>query len=642
MSRLSSLFSNLPIERKLLLVSVIPILVLLVLILITYQSVSVFSDDEDQLTNIYRVQRKAAEYMRLAVDIETGFRGYVLTHQEAYLRPLLMAEDRIIAVGDSLIDMVNDREAQKRIMTQVQALVKRLMQEKDQIIKEIRAGQTADARHYMEEGRGRTSMVAVRQQMHEFERLEQDLLNEALARLGRDRQFMIIVIIGGGILALVLLVFALRLIARSIAVPLVGLAKTVAAARGGALPDLPVLDRQDEIGDLTRVMAVMTTQIREHISRVEKSEAQLLNLNRDLAASESKYRSIVDHAPFGIFTSQGMNFVFSNRYNFVLAGLDPEKAHEPEELRQAIHPDDRERVLDEFAEAVAQDRPYETVFRFLHPDGTVKKVLSLRIPIHDTEGRTVMYQCFNVDITVLDQMQARLSRAERLATLGQVAAGIAHEIRNPLVGIGSTASLLLDDAPPDDLRRKDLEIILMETKRLDRIVNQIIDYVRPRTLAPLTFAMEELIEETLSGLKGVIEQKRIAVERYLHPTLSSIEADRDQIKQVLLNVLQNGIEALDNGGGMRVSAFEQPHNGIPGMMIQVVDRGRGIAAGDLGHVFEPFFTTGKRHGTGLGLAICRNIIDAHHGDMNITSQPGGGTTVRIWLPLQQPPPTVTM
>lgn len=636
MKRPLVLFSNLPIERKLLLASVIPVLVLVLLSLVTYRSVRVFSDDEEQLTNIYLVQRKAAEYMRLAVDLETGFRGYVVTRQEPYLRPYLSAQDRILAVGDSLVEMVGDREVQRALMAQVQALIKRLIGEKDALIEAARAGHTAEAIHYMEEGRGRATMVAIRQQMHEFDRLEQEVLNEALARLGRDRSFMISVILGGGVLALVLMVFTLHVIARSIAVPLVNLAKTVGSASGGALPEVPVLERQDEIGDLTRVMKVMTTQIREHIARIEKSEAELLTLNRDLAASESKYRSLVDHAPFGIFTTKGMALIFSNRYNFILAGLDPAGDHDPETIRQAIHPEDRERVLSEFAQAVSLDRPYETVFRFLHPDGTVKKVLSLRIPIHDAEGRTVMYQCFNVDITILDQMQARLSRAERLATLGQVAAGIAHEIRNPLVGIGSTASLLLEDADPEDPRRQDLEIILRETKRLDRIVNQIIDYVRPRTLAPMAFAMEDLIEETLATVKGALEAKQITVERRLHPNLSRIEADRDQIKQVLLNVLLNAIEALDERGTVRIAAFDLTRDQGPGMALQVADRGCGIAPADLSHVFEPFFTSGKRRGTGLGLAICRNIVDAHQGDIGIESRPGEGTTVRIWLPLRQP------
>ena len=120
----------------------------------------------------------------------------------------------------------------------------------------------------------------------------------------------------------------------------------------------------------------------------------------------------------------------------------------PDAFRLGSIHEDRDRVLIEFAEAVRENRPYETIFRFVHKDGTVRKVLSRRIPDSGRAGRTIMYQGFNIDITALDQMQTQLSRSERLATLGQVAAGIAHEIRNPLVGIGSTTSLLLDDATP--------------------------------------------------------------------------------------------------------------------------------------------------------------------------------------------------
>ncbi len=217
MKRLLSLYSNLPIERKLLLASVIPVLVLILLSLVTYRSVRVFSDDEEQLSNIYLVQRKAAEYMRLIVDLETGFRGYVLTQEEGYLNPYRSAQDRILAVGDMLVEMVGDREVQRTLMVQVQALVRRLMSEKDALIQALRAGDTAEVLQYMEQDSGRAIMVAIRQQMHQFDRLEQDMLMEALARLSLDRTLMTSVILGGGVLALVLMVFTLHIIARSIA-----------------------------------------------------------------------------------------------------------------------------------------------------------------------------------------------------------------------------------------------------------------------------------------------------------------------------------------------------------------------------------------------------------------------------------------
>jgi len=383
-------------------------------------------------------------------------------------------------------------------------------------------------------------------------------------------------------------------------------------------------------------MHQMGIQIQTHINQVEHSEAALRRLNDNLSSSEAKYRGLVDNAPFGIFTTTGTDITFSNRYNQTLAGLDPDHVTDPSTFRQWIHPEDRERVLSEFAHAVANGEPYETVFRFLHVNGTVRKVLSRRIPLEQgTATQPAIYIGFNIDITALDQMQTRLGRAERLATLGQVAAGIAHEIRNPLVGIGSNAFLLLDEFDSSDPRHADLEMILKETKRLDRIVNQIIDYARPRELAPVLCPLNDLIDEVVKLLDSTLAAKHLAVKQSLPPTLTGLHADRDQIKQVLLNIFHNAIDASHDGSALEVAAFELPRGQQAGMVIRLTDHGVGIHDEALAHVFEPFFTSGKRQGTGLGLAICRNIIESHGGDIQMTSEVGKGTTIRIWLPLRQ-------
>ncbi len=412
-------------------------------------------------------------------------------------------------------------------------------------------------------------------------------------------------------------------------------AKAVGSSPTWALSSIPALERKDEIGYLTRVMHQMGVQIQSHLEQVARSEAALRVLNDNLSASESKYRGLVDNAPFGIFTTSGTKITFSNRYNQTLAGLDPDHVTDPDTFRQWIHPEDRERVLSEFAQAVETILPYETVFRFLHENGSVRKVLSRRIPIEQGTPRTPVYIGFNIDITALDQMQTSLSRAERLATLGQVAAGIAHEIRNPLVGIGANAFLLLDEFDVSDPRHADLEMILKETKRLDRIVNQIVDYARPRELAPELCPLDDLLNEAIKLLDSTLTAKRLTVARALPPTLARFQADRDQIKQVLLNVFQNAIDASRNGTAIDLTAVELPRGQQAGIVIKVTDHGVGIPDEALTHVFEPFFTRGKKHGTGLGLAICRNIIESHGGDIQITSEVGKGTSVRIWLPLRQ-------
>lgn len=632
--RIARLFNNLPIHRKLLLASFIPLVALIVLSVMTYQSVQTFSQDEEQLDSLYVTQKNAAEYMRLVVDLETGFRGYVLTEQYRYLRPYRVAQEGIDAIGRDLAGRIAGEQSDR--FRDIQTLVVQLVTEKEALIRAIKDGHKQDAFHYMEEGRGRELMVEIRRQMGIFDRFEQQSVAEKLAQLSQDRTSTLFVVLGGGVFTFGLMVGALYLIARSIAAPLLNLATTVGSSPAGRVPAIAVLARTDEIGDLTRVMHDMSTQIRGHLNEMEKSEAALRQLNEHLATSEAKYRGLVDHAPFGIFTTKGMQITFSNRYNQELAGLDPDDPVDPDAFREQIHPEDRERVLSEFSQAVTQGQSCETVFRFLHKDGSVRKVLSRRLPIAGGDGIPQVYVGFNVDITALEDLQSRLSRAEHLAMLGQVAAGIAHELRNPLVGIGSTASLLLDDFSGDDPRRTDIDVILKEAKRLDRIVNQIVEYARPRELAPVRFDLSELIAEVVKTLDVPLQAKHLGIRASLSPTAAHVHADRDQIKQVLLNVIHNAIDASPvDGAAIDVTAFELPSQERPGIVVLVKDAGVGISSEVLPHVFEPFYTTGKRHGTGLGLAICRNIIESHGGDIHMTSEPGKGTSVRIWLPLSQ-------
>lgn len=635
--RLLQRFTNLPIERKLLLVSVIPILTLVVLSFVTYKSVQRFAQDEDRLNHVYLVQTTAAEYMRLIVDLETGFRGFVMTQQPSFLNPYFAAKQRVLSLGQTLAQMVQHDETQQVQIESAQALVEQLLRDKEMLIEQVKNGHPEVALHYIESGTGRGLMLAIREEIAQFDRRESDVLSRTLARTGHDRSLLLGVVVAGGSFALLPMMLALHLLARSIADPLVALAKTVENHPGERVPDVTVLDRGDEIGDLTRVMHEMTQQIRDYIGQIEKSEFDLRALNTDLSISESKYRGIVDHAPFGIFAAAEGRIIFCNRHNWVLAGRTPDDSLDPEEMWKAIHPADREHVAKAFKEACEKRITFDYVFRFLHPDGSECKILSRAVPIEDRAGLEPLYQGFNVDITALEQMREKLSRSERLATLGQVAAGIAHEIRNPLVGIGSTTSLLMEDLPADDSRRGDLATILKEIRRLDRIVTQIVEYARPRDIIPCSFDLRALIEESVNVIRTPLEQKLIHMTYDIPSTVPMLYADRDQIKQVILNGIQNAMEALPPEGTCHISAYEDMRHGDSGIRIDIRDNGKGIMPADLPKIFDPFFTTGKRQGTGLGLAICRNIIEAHGGDIQAQSWTGEGTVLSIWLPITPSP-----
>ncbi len=401
------------------------------------------------------------------------------------LKPYQEALENLRGVGQDLKERLS--EDQQQHFKDAEALVSRIVAEKEGLIKELQSGRKSVVLQYINEGRGRALMSEFRSWMTQLDKFEKQSALEEFAQMSLDRTSTLLAILGGGLFTFGFIVCALYLIARSIAVPLVDLSKAVAESSGGLCPIIPVLDRKDEIGGLTRVMQEMSRQVQEQFDQVVKSEASLRKLNQHLSDSESKYRGLVDNAPIGIFTTKGMQVTFSNRHNQVLAGLDPDEQVNPATFRERIHPEDVGRVLSEFSQAVAASRQCELIFRFVHADGGVRTILSRRVPIADLDSPNPIYVAFNIDITALNTLQLRLSRTEKLATLGQMAAGIAHELRNPLVGIGSTASLLLDEFEPADPRRAEIDVIFHEAKRMDRIVNQIVEYARTRELVLVQF-----------------------------------------------------------------------------------------------------------------------------------------------------------
>ena len=624
---------DLPILPKLLLIPAIPFISLIIFSMITYVDVQTFMEDEERLNQLYLIQNSASQYIGSVAVLETAFLGYVISGNDRYLKRFQEGMTKIADMGLALKAQLPDQQQQG--FDQIRALVGKSFAEKEVLVEEMRSGKQLPVYAFVQEGRSREVMVELRAWSAAFEHEQQQTAHQELARLGYDRTWARFVILGGGVITLCLVILALVLIAHSIATPLVAMSKVVASTAGEIVPEIPVLDRKDEIGELTRVMQMMSLQIRRDLDEVQHSAAALKKLNAHLSASEAKYRGLVDHAPLGIVMTKNVQVTFSNRYNQQLAGLDPEQEVDPATFRQRIHPEDRDRFIKTLSQAVAEGRPCETIFRFLHDDGSVRTILSRHVPIMELDSSNVVYMGFNVDITTLDNLQVRLRRAEKLATLGQVAAGIAHELRNPLVGIGSTARVLLDEMDAGDSRKEEVEVILAETRRLDRIVNQIVDYAKPRRLAPTRIDFNRLIQEVTHLLKPHLENKRLQIKATVSPMISEFFADRDQLRQVLLNVTDNAIDATpENGAMIEVTAHELFREERPGLVIQVKDGGIGIPAEVLPNVFQPFMTAGKRQGTGLGLAICQNIVEAHDGDIYVTSEIGKGTIVGIWLPLE--------
>ena len=225
------------------------------------------------------------------------------------------------------------------------------------------------------------------------------------------------------------------------------------------------------------------------------------------------------------------------------------------------------------------------------------------------------------------RMNASLARAERLRTLGEMAAGMAHEVKNPLAAIRSSAQILAGrvTGPESEFTG----IVIAEVDRLNRVVSDFLDYARPTPLARRPVSLPELLDSCADFLAPVAAEKQAVIMRDYQDGLALVPADSDKLRQVLLNLILNAVQAVEPGG--RVTLVVEPAGRQ--MLVRVRDNGPGIPAEKLKRVFEPFFTT-RPGGTGLGLAIARGIVVEHGGRIDIASAPGDGTTVTVALPMR--------
>jgi two-component system sensor histidine kinase HydH len=262
------------------------------------------------------------------------------------------------------------------------------------------------------------------------------------------------------------------------------------------------------------------------------------------------------------------------------------------------------------------------------------------------------------DLSQIRRMREELRRNERLALIGQLAAGVAHEIRNPLAGIGTSAQVLLRRFEPRDERARFVSVILEEVARLDRIVTSLLQYSRPRTPELVRAELAPLVRHVIELLRESTEPARIEVQVHAPSRLGPVFVDPDLVTQVLLNVSLNAIQAMPQGGLLRYElrrvrrrppprgpgrratdprrpgARPSPGPWMEHQQVRITDTGAGMPRGVLAKLFQPFFTTRPR-GTGLGLSICQTIMHEHDGSIEIASREGRGTTVMLNFPLEK-------
>jgi PAS domain S-box-containing protein len=354
-------------------------------------------------------------------------------------------------------------------------------------------------------------------------------------------------------------------------------------------------------------------------------EAVVEMRTRELAESECKYRQLVEEIRDGYFVSQRGKIVFANQAFCDMHGYKMEEVIGREYTdfvaAQSLH-----EVKRFFQEKIDGPSGGQYVYFRLGRAGS-------SFPTENKVTRTY-YQGETAsigicrDITERMEIEKRVREAEQLAHIGQLAASLAHEIRNPLSSAKMSIQDLLKSLSLAGYDKRRLELLAKEVARVDRLVTEMLDFAKPIKFIFRPVAIRPFINDCLEVVDAKIGEKKARIRKSLAANAASILLDRERMEQAVINVLLNSIEAVVEGGEITISATSSEEN----LRIEISDNGAGIREKDLPYIFDPFFSR-KRKGTGLGLANAKKVIEAHGGTIGAQPLASGGTCVSINIPI---------
>ncbi|MGD9135089.1 MAG: ATP-binding protein, partial [Desulfobacterales bacterium] len=233
------------------------------------------------------------------------------------------------------------------------------------------------------------------------------------------------------------------------------------------------------------------------------------------------------------------------------------------------------------------------------------------------------------DLTEVRTLRREIARSQRLASVGRLAAGVAHEIRNPLSSIKGFATYFKQRYPDRTQDQQTADIMIQEVDRLNRVVGQLLEFAGPVPVKPKPVSLQALLDDSIKLVADRAAENGISIRTQNNAQRDEVRIDPDRINQVLLNLYLNAIDSMEHGGELKVEIFSSAQR--RDVVIEVSDTGSGIRREDLAKIFEPYFTT-KSTGTGLGLAIAHNIIEAMGGKITVESKKEVGTTFTVAIP----------
>jgi PAS domain S-box-containing protein len=447
---------------------------------------------------------------------------------------------------------------------------------------------------------------------------------------------LVTLMLGGGIAGLV---------ARRIAGPVRELAAGAAAISRGELNQQITPSSSDEIGQLAIAFNHMAGQLLHQRTALETAHADLRHHFEELADLKSYTDSILESLTSGIITLDlDGRVVTMNPAAALLTGLFAGEATGRYCTEVLAHSPEVVEILMETLASRAGVSSASLALR--RRNGTTLPIELSTAPLGGADGKELGIVGVFKDVTVVHALEAQLRRSDRLAALGTMAAGLAHEIKNPLTSLRTFTRLVSRRFEDERFRQTFERVVPRELERINGIVDRLLELARPGRLSLKLVQLPTLLERVLELYANQIEAKQIVVLREYARNLPAILGDSEHLYRAFLNLVANAVESMGPRGQLtlRTERTEErewlsssPRAPRRGVKLEIEDTGTGISPAATDKIFNPFFTT-KDGGTGLGLALVHKIIEDHEGSITFRSSPGQGTTFRVLLPVLEDQP----
>ncbi len=586
-------------------------------VLLLIVGVTFLSDKEQEevfrwVSHTHEVLHSLSSVLTTIKDAETGQRDFLLTGEGIHLEPYTNAVKQLDGSIKEVRRLTLDNPGRQTRLDKAELLIKEKLKELSETISLWKSEGPEATIRVVATGTG--GMEQLRAIIVEMEAQETRLLEEREAIISKDKiLFESIGIIGSVLLLMIGTIVVFR-------------ARSLLASRHET--EL-LLRRAKEDTERANI---------ELQSLTEDLESRVKERTHDLKESELALSRAQKMARLGSWTwhiETGENPWSDEQYD--IFGLDPDKTEPSFELFMSLlHPDDKGHVQQSIKDALDGSRPYDCEYRIIRPDGEVRNIHAQGEISYDAAGQPEKMYGTIFDITEKKTAEATTRQVQKMESLGSLAGGIAHDINNMLVPIQNITEMTVKELPEGNPMRRDLGIVLVASEKIKDLVDKILSFSRQDSAQKKDIDISNEVRDVVDLIRSTIPTSIIFISN-IAPEIGMVSADKTQFSTILTNLVTNAIDAMTGATGELIVSLKKSKTGQDGQeyaMLTVVDTGVGISPEVIHRVYDPFFTTKEvGSGTGMGLSMIYGIVTSHGGEMNITSKPGQGTTVSIYLPI---------